>query len=215
MADGATAAGLRRSLQRNAQRIENPQGGGVDVGRQRRLHTAGQQQHAPRVKPIRHDASGLCRGQDAQHPPQRHSRREQGAGEPSRKQSPGHARERGPRQLFVHQLPSGIEHAAVLHARRTGRLAGAAGQTAIQVQPRPGGGAIALEHLFDEIQPATRAIELIAQDLVGRAGRRTEATVHTAAQQRGGLLGIGAILERGREGGLHKGAIGPGSTGRD
>jgi hypothetical protein len=43
------------------------------------------------------------------------------------------------------------------------------------------------QHLLDQVDAAARAIELVAQQLVGRAGRGAEAAMHAAAQY---LLGL-------------------------
>jgi hypothetical protein len=45
----------------------------------------------------------------------------------------------------------------------------------------------AFEYLLDEIDPAARPVELVAQQLIGRACRGTESAVHTGAQNAVGL----------------------------
>ena len=49
-------------------------------------------------------------------------------------------------------------------------------------------GGIELQHLFDEIDPPAGAVELIAEELIGRAGGKAKSTVHTAAQNGVGFL---------------------------
>ena len=53
----------------------------------------------------------------------------------------------------------------------------------------------ALEQLLDQIDAAARPVELIAQHLIGGAGRVAEAAVHALAQDRLGLLAVGRALE--------------------
>ena len=84
------------------------------------------------------------------------------------------------------------------------RLAVAAGQAAIQVQLRGARGLLALEHLLHQVDAAARAVELVAQQLVGGAGGRAEAAVHALAQDGLGLDAIGRAGEFGRERGLHR-----------
>jgi hypothetical protein len=50
----------------------------------------------------------------------------------------------------------------------------------------------ALEHLLDQVDAAARAVELVAEQLVGRAGRGAEAAVHALAQDRLGLAAFRA-----------------------
>ena len=51
---------------------------------------------------------------------------------------------------------------------------------------------LAFEHLLDQVDAAARAVELVAQQLVGRAGGGAEAAVHALAQDRLGLAAVGA-----------------------
>ena len=61
----------------------------------------------------------------------------------------------------------------------------------------------ALQHLLDEVDAPARAVELVAQQLIGRAGRRAEAAVHAAAQDGVGLLAFRRVLDEIGERGLH------------
>ena len=77
---------------------------------------------------------------------------------------------------------------------------------------------MALEHLLDEVDAAARAVELVAEQLVGRAGGGAEAAVHALAQDRLGFLALGGAGELGGDGGLHAERIvvrGRGRGGRD
>ena len=45
-----------------------------------------------------------------------------------------------------------------------------------------GGDFAAFQHLFYQIDTAARAVQLVAEDLVGRTGRIAEAAMHASAQ---------------------------------
>ena len=62
---------------------------------------------------------------------------------------------------------------------------------------------VALEHLLDEIDPAAWAVELVAEQLVGRAGRGAKAAVNALPQDRLGLDTVGGGGEFRRDVGLH------------
>ena len=101
-----------------------------------------------------------------------------------------------------------IDQMHVVHAGRTRRHAGEAGQAAVDVgdhalRRRPG----VLEHVLDQVDAAARAVELVTEQHVGRAGRGAEAAVHARAQDLLQLphVGIGQLGER--EGGLHGAAF--------
>ena len=81
---------------------------------------------------------------------------------------------------------------AVTHARRTGGLAIAAGETAVEMCERVHRHRIAFEHLLDEVDAPARPVEFIAQQLVSRAGGVAETAVHAAAQYPVGLRRYGA-----------------------
>jgi hypothetical protein len=70
-----------------------------------------------------------------------------------------------------------------VHARGAGGHAGEARQAAVDVLDgllvrRPA----VLQHVLDQVDPPARAVELVAQHLVGRAGRGAEAAMHAGAQ---------------------------------
>ena len=91
------------------------------------------------------------------------------------------------RQSRFDHLAADVEQAAVLDTRRTGRLARTAGQAAVKVQAGLLGDRLAFEYLLDQIDAPARAVELVAEQLVGRAGRRAEAAMHATAQDCLGL----------------------------
>ncbi len=79
----------------------------------------------------------------------------------------------------------------VVHARRAGRHAGQARKAAVDMLDHlRRGRAVLLQHLLDEIDPAARAIELVAKQHVGRTGRSAEPAMHAGAQD---LVGFGDI----------------------
>ncbi|MNC98459.1 hypothetical protein D3C83_164180 [compost metagenome] len=61
----------------------------------------------------------------------------------------------------------------------------------------------ALEHLLDEIDAAARAVELVVEEQVGRAGRGAHAAMRALAQDRIGLSSFGRIADEVGEVGLH------------
>ena len=63
---------------------------------------------------------------------------------------------------------------------------------------------VVLQHLLDQVDAPTRAVELVAEGDIGRAGRGAEAAMHAFADDLLGMrdLGIGEL--RGGEGGLQR-----------
>ena len=62
----------------------------------------------------------------------------------------------------------------------------------------------AFEHLLHQVDAPARAVELVAEQLVGRAGRGAEAAVHALAQDRLGFAAFGRVLDEVGEIGLHR-----------
>ncbi len=56
-----------------------------------------------------------------------------------------------------------------------------------KLRPYALAGRVAFQHLLDEIDAAPRSVELVAQQLVGRAGGVAETAVHALAQDRVGF----------------------------
>ena len=54
---------------------------------------------------------------------------------------------------------------------------------------------LALEHLLHQVDAAARAVELVAEQLVGRAGGRAEAAVHALAQDGVGLPALRRVAD--------------------
>jgi len=217
VADGAAAAGAPRPQQFDAERIEHARGGGVDVGRHRRLHAAFEHQHAARMGAGRRGGPGGCRlgrrhlgleraRQQGAHRLAGPQRGCKGAAGQALLERAAHQLLRGAAaDLVLDHLATDVHQPAVLHARGAGGLAVAAGQAAVQMQLRLGAGRLSFQHALDEIDAAARAVELVAEQLVGGAGGRAEAAVHALAQDGVGLLALGRVLDEVGESGLHGG----------
>ena len=62
---------------------------------------------------------------------------------------------------------------------------------------------ILLQHVLDQIDPPARAIELVAERHIGRAGRRAETAMHAFADDAFRMSGVRVGELGGREAGLH------------
>ena len=194
--------------------VEHTCRGAVDVGHHGRLHAAQQHQHLARVclrRPAmgarttggRHLGLQRRRQQRAHHLAHLHGRAEQRRGQAGLEQ-PAHGFLAG-RALhaFLHDLAADIHQVAVGHAAGTGGLAVAAGQAAVQVQLRLARDRRTFQHLLHQVDAAARAVEFVAQQLVGGASGEAEAAVHAFAQDGLGLLAVVRALEFGSQVGLH------------
>ena len=75
-----------------------------------------------------------------------------------------------------------IDEMHVVHARRAGRHAGEAGQAAVDMLDHFGRRrTVVLQHVLDEIDAPARLIEFVAEQQIGRAGRRAEAAMDAGA----------------------------------
>ena len=86
---------------------------------------------------------------------------------------------------------------------RAGRLAGAAGQAAIEVQLGTGTYGSALEDLLHEVDASTGAVQLIAEELIRRTRRGAKAAMHACAQYGIGLSAFWRRADEIGEPGLH------------
>src|SRR6185437_3357071 len=107
---------------------------------------------------------------------------------------------------IIDELAADIDEAPVANARRTRRLATAAGEATIEVELRPGGHFGAFERLLDEVDAPARPVQLVAEQLVRRARRRAEAAVHARAEDRFRLLAVGRVRDGGQQPRLHQSA---------
>jgi hypothetical protein len=180
----------------------------VDVGHHRRLHAAQQQQHLARVRAraARLAARGGARSGTLAFSAAGSSGRTAGpASSPGRTAarsglpsaaSAWRARRRGRGTLastIGGRCPPGGRT-----ARRWGRCFRSCGRSG----SGPGAAAWrawarAFEHLLDQVDAAARAVELVAQQLVGGAGGGAEAAVHALAQDGLGRLAVGRAFEFG------------------
>ena len=110
----------------------------------------------------------------------------------------------GPLVGFLDVFPRVIHQMHVMHARGAGRHAGQTTQAAINML----NGlfirrAVVLQHILDQIDPPARAVQLIPQDLIGRASRGTKAAMHAGPQNLVRPLDRGVFQLFGRKMGLH------------
>src|SRR6266481_1812704 len=101
---------------------------------------------------------------------------------PSGRQPAPHPLSRRALDFLLDDMATDVGETAIAHTRRTGRLATATREAAIQVQLRARGDFGAFQHLFDEVNAAPRPVELVAEQLIGGASRRAEAAMHARAQ---------------------------------
>src|SRR5712671_4762607 len=170
----AAAAGAFRFEERNADAVEYPRSRRIDVGCERALHAPCESEH---LAGVARRGPGARRGRRGRHffgealgkerprdPAEREEWPEQG---PSRQDFGEEAAletlPRGPRGFLLDQLAPDVEQATVLHPRRTGRLASAAGEAAVQVQARLVGDLLALERLLHEVDAPARAVVLVPE----------------------------------------------------
>jgi hypothetical protein len=78
--------------------------------------------------------------------------------------------------------PRDIRQLSVGDTRRTGGLAGAASEAAIQVLGNPLRALRPLKEFLNQVNAPAGSIKFITGQLVGRAGRVAKPAVHTAAQ---------------------------------
>ncbi len=220
-----TAATLPvRTDQPHAQTVEHARGDGVGSRRGGRLRAAFQHQHRPRVGALRSRRHLLLRrhllpqrrGQQWAHAL---TKAQQHAEETRMRQHLAQRVTQQPlaprsRHLPIEDLAPDVGEPAVLHARRAGGLAGAAGQAAVEVQLRAAPGRLAFEHLLELVDASARAVEFVAEQLVGRTGRGAEPAMHASAQNGVGLLAFGCFQELLGQMRLHK-LIAPNRGGRD
>ena len=97
--------------------------------------------------------------------------------------------------LSLDDRAADVDQPTVLDAGRTRGLAVAAREAAVEMQLRLRRERVAFEHLLDQIDAAARPVELVAEQLVGRARRVAEAAMHARAQDRVGLAALAACRE--------------------
>jgi hypothetical protein len=71
------------------------------------------------------------------------------------------------------------------------------------VQLDAGAGFVAFQELLDEINAATRSVQLVAGKLIGGTGGIAESAVHAAAQYGVGLAALEGVFDFVAKGSLH------------
>ena len=189
-------------------------GCGVDVGHHGRLRAAPQHQYFAPMFALRHLGPMRClprrhlvlqngrqqRPQRLTHP---HRRSEQRRSQTFLEQPAHRPLPRRALHPLIDDFSSDIEQMPILDTARTGGLAVQTRQAAIQVLLSAARHGRALEHLFDQINAPARAIEFIAQQLIGRTGRIAKSAVHTFADNGSRLIALWAVLEIRTQVGLH------------
>ncbi len=213
-ADRGLVGGWRQHRSQAAGKQRHPAaplpGRGVDlagaIARRRRLAVRGKMDHGgkPR-KPERAQGRRQRPRQLARHHPQPEQRR---VAEHAPQQVAHKAV--GQRALIgvLDMLAGLVDQVHVMHAGGTGGHAGQAGQAAVDMLDHVAGGRpLLLQHVLDQIDAPARAIELVAEQHIGRAGGGAEAAMHAGAQDLVGFrdLRIGELGEG--EGGLHAAPI--------
>src|ERR1700733_16007731 len=101
-------------------------------------------------------------------------------------------------------LPGMVNKMHVIDARGAGRHARQAGEAPVDMLDHLGRRrAVVLQHVLDQVDAAPRAVELVAEQDVGRACRSAEAAVHAAAQYLCGSADVGVGEWRGGEVGVY------------
>ena len=195
--------------------VQQADGGVIDFRRQHLLRAAGHQRDpllpvpARRMQPLLVETAcwrQLCR-RHFQHRLQRAGKQilrrlrqlraeQRGAKEHGARQ---HNAEHGPQEPvkerplvgFLDIVAAMLHQMHIIDARRTGRHAGKAGKTAIEMLHGRGRGRFpAFQHLLHEIDAPARAIALISELQIGRAGRGAEAAMDAGAQD---IVGSGNL----------------------
>ena len=128
-----------------------------------------------------------------------------GIGQRHRQDAADHPVGEGPPVGPLDMRPRMVDEMHVVDARGAGGHAGEAGEAAVDmgdgvVVGRP----VVLQHLLDQIDAPARAIELVAERDIGRAGRRAEAAMHAFADDPFAMGGVRIGKLVGGEGGLHR-----------
>ncbi len=213
-AHGAAAAGTAGIHGLNAGCIEHARRSDVDIGHHRRLDAASEHQHLAAMLERRSARCALSRTPRHLIPEHGRQERPHRAAHPQRRrkqrrreslpEQPAHRplrrRALHPR---IHDLSADIHQMPVLDAARTRGLAIQTGQAAIQMSLRAARDFPALEHLLHQIYSSTRPIELIAQQLIRRAGRVAEPAMHAFADDGLRLFAVLGVREFGTQMRLH------------
>ena len=203
----AAAAGHGGHDHVGAQPGEQPHCRVVDPRVEGLLHASGEQRH-PQLAFARGPVDGTRPDETARDRlPRDHAQHGPGglgqqpaerAGDPSEAQRPPKARGMGQQQFeqgadqplepgapkrLLDPCPRVVDEVHVVHAGWACRHAGEARQASVHVQHRPGiRRPVVLQHVLDQVDPAPRAVELIPEQYVRRAGGRAESAVHAGPE---------------------------------
>ena len=239
MGQRAAAAGVPGHRHLTAQPVEQPDGRIIDVGPQHVLHAPRQQKHPhpPRAlrrigpaHPIVRPRRKTCR-REVQHGPDlvpehpgkrpRQSRPSEGQAGPAgmgqnhRNGAAQQPLEPRPDVILLDMNPRVVHIVLIVDPGRTGVHAGEAGQAAVHVMHdfvrRP---AARLQHVLDHVDASARAVPLIAEQRVGRAGRQAEPAMNAVPEDGVGLhdggfgeLGLGETGLHGSDPRIHPARI--------
>ncbi len=204
MRQGTATASTRTALHADSESVQYRFQCLIDLWRQSRLYTALQHQY-PTVgeRQGRRAATRFCHRdllaqlgwqQRSQPLPDTQQRGEsRRVGQDLDQQTAKQALHERARYLLFDLFAADIEQAVVIDPRGAGGFAGAAAEATIEVSAHGGTGLLALEDLLDLVDAAARAVELVAEQLVGWAGGGTKAAMDAGAQDPVGLLAVGGI----------------------
>ena len=208
-----TAATLRRQ-HADPEPIQQPGRRGVDARREQGLHTPLEQECPPGMAWDRPDGRRRMLG-DVPAQGVGHERPDELGGAQERSQAARvrqHSTQEETLQPFAEWSraqslnvgPADVEQARILDTRGTGGLACAATQAAIEVDLGGAARLVPLQEGLDEVDAPARAVQLVAQEPVGRAARRAETAMDATAQDGVGLPACGRVLDEGGERRLHQ-----------
>ena len=94
--------------------------------------------------------------------------------------------------IFFEPAPRMVDEVHVVHTGRTGRHTRQAGEAPVDVLDRVSANLSATrDHVFDQVDPAARTIELVAEQDIGRTGCGAEPAVSTGSQYLLGFRRVG------------------------
>jgi hypothetical protein len=104
---------------------------------------------------------------------------------------------------LLNHLAANIDQAAILHTGGTGGFAITTAQAAIKMLLGNRRDGLSFQHLFHQIDATARAIQLVAQQLIGWAGRVAKSAMHTTPQNGFGFLTLRGMANEFSELSLH------------
>src|SRR3569623_1564871 len=213
MTECATTTGTRRANLTDAEPVQHPRRCCICSGRDGGLHAAVEHQHLARMARSRPRHRRLRRRYFFAQRPRQNRPQSTADGEQRcetvrirnqcAQHTALHALAERARHFFLHHRPADVDQPSVPHARRTGGYAGAAGETADEMQLGYFRDRAALQHLLDEIYAAARTVEFITKHLIGRTSSSAITAMHAGPQDGIRLPAFGRIIYRIAERRLH------------